>query len=202
MCSRFEQHVQKMHDWAELLKDWPSDAERRLNIKPTNSVGTLDAEGYKVRSWWLIPHWAKDLQSLKKYPTFNAKAETLKEKPSFRDPWKRSQRCIVPASAFFEWPTIDGKKLCHRISMGGGGPLFMAGLWEVWEQGDDHRDTFTIITSDPLPEIARIHNRSPVLLTLDEVDTWLHGSPGEAERLLKPHPVGEIYIEGIPRPDE
>lgn len=202
MCSRFEQALEEAYDQWRILREAPRDVWHRLNIKPTEPAGTIDAEGFKVRTWWLIPHWAKDVQSAKKYPMFNAKAETLKEKASFRDPWKRSQRCIVPASAFFEWPIIDGKKMCYRIALKAGEPLLLAGLWETWGKGGERRETFTIITGDPLPEVEKVHNRSPALLAVNDVDIWLHGSPDEAEELLKPHSVGEFEIEPIKKPPE
>lgn len=182
MCGAFEQHNQAMHDWADLLKDWPSDAELRINIRPTMIAGTIDAEGYQERSWSLIPRWAKTPKL--KFSTFNARAESVTEKATYRDPWKRSQRCIVPASAYFEWPVVEGRKQCHRLSVTGDYPWLMAGLWEEWSHGDDARNTFTIITTTPVVQIAWVHTRMPLMIQAEDVECWLTGS--EALMLKKP----------------
>ncbi len=181
MCGAFEQHTKAMLGWVDLLGDWPCDVSR-INIRPTMMAGTLDAEGYRERKWSLIPAWAKEPKL--SFSTFNARAETLSEKPAFRQAWRRSQRCIVAASAYFEWPTLDGKKQCHRLFKADGSPWLMAGLWEFWHQGSEHCDSFTVITATPAPEIEWAHHRMPLMIDRQDMDCWLTGSPEEAARLL------------------
>lgn len=198
MCGAFEQHNKAMHRWVAILDDWPSDAERRINIRPTTIAGTIDAEGYHERSWSLIPTWAKEPKL--KFSTFNARAETIAEKATYRQPWRKSQRCIVPASAYFEWPTIDGKKQCHRLTPCDGSPWLMAGLWEQWASGADHRNTFTVVTTTPAQQIEWVHSRMPLMIHADDLDCWLTGSPEDAETLLSKKPTTEIQaVPGDPK---
>ncbi|WP_372782838.1 SOS response-associated peptidase [Litorivivens sp.] len=181
MCGAFEQHNKAMHRWAEILTDWPVDVQDRFDVRPTMNAGTVDARGYRERSWSLIPGWAKAPRLA--YSTFNARAETVAEKSTFRSAWRKSQRCIVPVSAYFEWPVIDGVKRCHRIAGLDGLPLLLAGLWDTWV-GDDERHTFTVLTTQPVSQIDWVHHRMPLLLDADNIAEWLHGSVDQASRLL------------------
>jgi putative SOS response-associated peptidase YedK len=174
MCGRFEQHLEWQQGWAELLRDWPQSP--RYNIKPTQAVGTLDAEGFAERQWWLVPSWARGPRP--KYPTFNARAETLHQKPSFRQAWKQSQRCIIPASRYFEWALRDGRKQCHAIGSCSGQPLLLAGLWERWEGPEYTINSCTIVTVPAQPEMAALHSRMPLILhSSAHADDWLHADP-------------------------
>ena len=198
MCGAFEQHNKAMHRWAVILDDWPADADRRINIRPTMIAGTIDAEGYHERSWSLIPSWAKE--ATLKFSTFNARAETITEKATYRQPWRKSQRCIVPASAYFEWPTIDGKKQCRRLTQEGGSPWLMAGLWEQWMNGDDSRNSFAVITTSSVQQIEWVHNRMPLIINPDDLDCWLTGSPEDAEALLAKKSTTKIdVVPGDPK---
>lgn len=199
MCARYEQHLPATHRWSQLLRDWPRARKPQFNVKPTQLSGTYDAEGFRERSWWLIPPWSKSAKL--KYPTFNARAETLAEKPAFRHAWKQSQRCVVPASCYFEWTGPRGSKQCHRIARSDGQPHLLAGLWEHWQQGTDTVASFTLVTVDAAPAITWLHPRMPrALCDESEADTWLHGAPEEATKLLGPHPV-EYAASPIPGPE-
>jgi putative SOS response-associated peptidase YedK len=183
MCGAFEQHLSAMQDWGNLLQDWPSSQEALFNIRPTTQACTLDAEGFKLRRWSLLPKWAKDPKL--KYSTFNARSETLTEKPTFRDAWRRSQRCIVPASAYFEWPVVGGQKQCHRVYSEDTKPLLFGGLWETWRHDDTTIESFTVITTPAIPEIEWVHHRTPLLISEAMADSWLTGSVEDAAELLK-----------------
>ena len=199
MCGAFEQHGIAMHRWAAMLGDWPSHDQDRKNIRPSNMASTFDAEGYSLRNWSLIPRWSKDPKL--KFATFNARAETLTEKPSFRDAWRRSQRCVIPASAYFEWPILDGKKQCHRIARQDDTILF-GGLWETWRQADVTLNTFTIITTAAASDIAWLHSRTPLLLDPEQVDQWLSSSPEEAEQMLQPRNVSGLAASIVASPTD
>ncbi len=198
MCGAFEQHNKAMHEWAAILHDWPDDAASRLNIRPSLTAGTIDAEGYRERSWSLLPRWAKEPKL--KFSTFNARAEGIENKPAFRDAWKRSQRCVVPASRYFEWPTIDGKKQCHAIAPQTDRALLLGGLWEIWEAEGERKETFTIITTAASPDIAWIHHRSPLILFPGELNCWLSGSPEDAAKLLQPKAESGLGAQAIDSP--
>lgn len=132
--------------------------------------------------WGLVPYWAKDLKIAKQ--TYNARSETVAEKPSYREAFKR-RRCLVPASAFYErWD-----KHWWRISMRSRDPVLMAGLYELANRVSDV-PTFTVITTEPNALVGEFHDRMPVILALEEIDAWLNPATAIAEvhRLLRPCP--------------
>lgn len=198
MWGRFEQHIEWQQGWTELLKDWPWSPCH--NLKPTQGVGTLDAQGFQERQWWLVPPWASSPQS--RYPTFNARAETLAEKPSFRRAWAQSQRCIVPASRYFEWALRAGSKQCHAVEAANGEPLLLAGLWERWRCEDQEIHSCTIVTVPASEEMSELHPRMPlVLTTAANADDWLHADADTAaEQLKAPAPVLRVSPTGGPEP--
>lgn len=178
-----------------LFKGIPFRVMERGNVRPTTLAMTLDAEGWVERHWSLLPAWAKEPKL--KFATFNARAETVTQKPAFRGAWKRSQRCIVPASAYAEWPTIDGKKQRHRVQAANGAPLLFGGLWELWQRGQEERHSFTILTVPPVSQIEWLHHRMPLILPESVLDAWLHASPEECEPLLSPQPVTELSVTAV-----
>jgi putative SOS response-associated peptidase YedK len=148
-----------------------------------------------------MPPWAETLEHANKVSTFNAKAETLIEKPSFRNAFLR-RRCIVPAEAFYEWVGPKGRKQPLNIARKDGNFLSLAGLYNFWRPtGSQGRPipTFTIITTTPNQWMARVHDRMPVILQEDEVNNWLDPALSDPERLtglLKAPP--EDYLEYYP----
>ncbi len=159
----------------------------RLGIAPTQLDVFVreDAGGRRAveSRWGLIPSWAKDRTIGGKM--FNARAETLRERPAYRTLVAR-HRCIVPASGFFEWQTAGrGKQplYIHRVD---GKPIAFAGLWTVWhdqQRGDDVA-SHTVITCAPNGFMSTIHNRMPVILDQDGVDQWLEPDLREAAAVL------------------
>lgn len=138
-------------------------------------------EPHKVQAyqWGLIPHWVKTTAEAKKLraQTLNAKAETLFEKPAFRT-YVLHNRCLVLADGFFEWMEYKKKKYPHFVHLKNNELFAFAGLYSHWtdkETGELFR-TFTIITTDANPLMAKIHNtkkRMPVILQQDQWSTWL-----------------------------
>lgn len=165
------------------LKDWrPS-----WNIKPTQQIPVLleSAKGKEevrrrldLGRWSLVPPWAKELRL--KFPTFNARAENITTKPTWKSPVK-SKRAIIPASGYYEWQkNPDGSKTPHYIHMPDHQTLGFAGLYSWWPDpavpDDDERRwhlTATILTSDAVDQLVGIHDRNPVPLPHDFWDTWL-----------------------------
>lgn len=168
----------------------------RFNIAPTQDVLAVvdDAEtkgrrGEMMR-WGLVPVWAKDVKIA--YSLINAKAETVAEKPAFRDALK-NRRCIIPADGFYEWQKLDAKgKQPYAIVMKDRGVFGFAGLWERWTDkasGEVIRSC-TIVTTEPNALLAPIHNRMPVILEPDGYAKWLGEQPAtndELRALLKPY---------------
>jgi len=134
----------------------------KADLRPTDlSLIITAGKTPRLQSWGLSVDWSKQ-------PMINARSETLSEKPTFRG--LLEQRCIVPASAYFEWrKTEDGKKRKNTIHASDSPIMAMAGL--------TNGERFTIVTCVPAPGIAHIHNRMPVILPLDSVDVWLSAAP-------------------------
>jgi len=168
----------------------PTDKVRkRFNIAPTQEAPVVResrAGGREIAMlrWGLVPYWAKDLKVGTKM--INARSETVAEKPAFRAAFEK-RRCIVPASGFFEWQGEAGKKQPFAITLPGEKLFAFAGLWERWKPAEGEPvETFTIVTTDANTQVAQIHDRMPVILPMDAVDTWLMGTPEAAATLMKP----------------
>ena len=143
-------------------------------------------------SWGLVPGWSRDPASGPK--PINARAETLAEKPSFRQLLAR-RRCLVLADSFYEWQATERGKIPHRILLKTEEPFAFAGLWDEWldrATGELH-PTFTIITTEPNELMARLHNRMPVILPGPEAErAWLADdlSAAQHQQLLVPYSAG------------
>jgi len=145
--------------------------------------------------WGLIPGWVRSEEEAQKirYMTFNAKAETLAEKPSFSRPLERS-RCIIPVSGFFEWQHISGRKHPWYIFNPDEPVMSLGGLYDRWPMPGGEKDiyTFSIITTAANQLMTEIHNskkRMPLILTRDNEDKWLQTSSAEElVNLLRPLP--------------
>jgi len=178
MCGRFALD----YTWAEIhsgLSLVPASAAGRndpprYNIAPTQDVGFLhrsyESDELTVSDgrWWLVPFWAKEIP---KYPMFNARSETAREKSSFREAFK-SKRCLIPASGYFEWTKADdGKKDPHFIHLPDKEPFMFAGLWA--HNGNLDITSCTILTAEAAPEIEHLHNRMPIILNESSFESWL-----------------------------
>lgn len=147
--------------------------------------------------WGLIPFWVKDSAAAEEIrrKTFNARAETLLEKPSFRGSVK-SKRCLVLCRGFYEWQQRNGDKIPHYIYLRGEPPIALAGLYEDWtdrETGEVLK-TCTIITTAANPMMEKIHNtkkRMPVILAGDSEKSWIDPNLGAEKALASLRPVKE-----------
>lgn len=169
----------------------------RYNISPSQPVLTVlrDAQGtrrFAWKQWGLVPAWAKDPAMGGKL--FNARSETVAEKPSFRSAFKR-RRCLVVADGFYEWTPRPQGHRAHWLHPRSGGLLALAGLYERW---DDERgpavDSCTVLTTAANEDLAAIHARMPVLLPPADWPLWLDpASPSESlKALLVPAPGGTL----------
>jgi putative SOS response-associated peptidase YedK len=158
------------------------------NVAPTQEIGVIGAKeagglGFTRMRWGLIPSWAKDASAGAKM--INARADTIAEKPAFREAF-RKRRCVIPVSGFFEWQGSGAAKTPWHITSAKDEPLSLAGLWERWRDGEGQwMRTATIITTDANEALRPLHHRMPVILARADVETWL--AEGDA-RLLKPCP--------------
>lgn len=157
----------------------PADWRPRYNIRPTQDLPVLRAaEGSGCElvalRWGLIPGWAKDPAAVQS--TFNARGETVNEKPTFRTAF-RKRRCLVLVDGFYEWPKKPNRDKNPRyIYMKAGGVFAFAGLWERWR--DDVTgvvvESCAIITTDANALLQSVpHDRMPVILGRRDWDRWL-----------------------------
>jgi len=172
------------------------EIRQRYNSAPGDHVVTVttsregEPRGELLR-WGLVPFWAKDPKM--GYKMINARAETIAEKPAFRDALT-TRRCLVVADGFYEWQPRPGKprKQPFHITRADGAPFAFAGLWASWHgSGDEALRSCTIITTDANDVLRDIHDRMPVMLPdQDAEEAWLdHGTPPELLReLLVPLP--------------
>ena len=142
----------------------------RYNIAPTTPVLARTARELTFFRWGLIPSWAKDLSIGNRM--FNARAETIADKPSFRQGYRR-RRCLIPANGFYEWRTENGHKqpYCCHIDHS----LFsMAGIWEHWQDGEGNQlQSCAVITTEARGAMREIHTRMPVPIMPENYDQWL-----------------------------
>src|ERR1700759_2933883 len=138
MCGRFviTSAAQAIAKWLGTTNPLPN-IRPRYNAAPTQSVPgvLLDGEDrsrhLETLRWGLIPFWAKDTKI--GYTMINAKAETVAEKPAFREAFK-SRRCLIPTNGFYEWKKLDAKtKQPHAIVLKDRALFAFAGLWERWK---------------------------------------------------------------------
>ena len=158
------------------------DIERRYNIAPTQYIAAIrpDAQGASqvvMLRWGLVPFWAKDPSIGNRM--INARAETVAEKPSFRNAF-RKRRCLVLADGYYEWQRSGEIKVPWFISRRNDEPMAFAGLWESWNdpQSDSPLETVTIVTTEANRFLEQLHHRMPVILDPDLAQSWLEpGSP-------------------------
>lgn len=133
---------------------------------------------------------------------FNARAETVAVKPSFRDAFKK-RRCLIVADGFYEWQKIEKGKKPFHISLRSAEPFGFAGLYETWMSPENKPiKTCTIITTDANDLLKPIHDRMPVIVPKDKEAIWMDrgaSDPRELSAILKPYPAAEMKItEGFP----
>lgn len=154
-----------------------------------------------IMKWGLVPVWAKDINI--GYKLINARAESIFDKPM----WKGSvlhHRCLVPSSGFYEWKATDDKnKQPYFIKPKDQALFSFAGICSSWKDTEGHELlTFAIVTTEPNREMARIHNRMPVILHHEDEDKWLRPSDesrSDIEPLLRPSEDGSLEIYPVSR---
>lgn len=169
----------------------------RYNIPPSSDILSvrLDEEGVRelvTLKWGFVPHWAKDLSGVK---PINARAETVADKPMFRDAFKL-RRCIVPVDAFYEWKSGPQEKQPYCIRRHDEQPFAIAGIWSRWHREETTLETVSLLVTAANALMAPIHDRIPVIVPQDAFGIWLENKPLDMavrERLLAP-PAQEGYV--------
>jgi putative SOS response-associated peptidase YedK len=182
---------------------WPGYLSTFIRRHPHADVGdeAVPAHEGLPGCFGLIPPWSKDAKIARH--TYNARSETVAEKPSFRDAWRRGQHCIVPIDAFFEPDWRSGKAVPTRIALTSDEPMGVAGLWSVWKDplgAAVHSFTMLTINADAHPLMNQMHKpgdekRMIVILPPDRYGDWLQASARESEEFLRPWPAQALRAE-------
>lgn len=199
MCGRFTLTVTEI-EWVHYfyIETVRLRFEPRYNIAPGQNIAAIIADDSGSRRagelrWGLVPSWSADEKIGHKM--INARAETVHERRSFREPFMR-RRCLIPADGFYEWKKVGRAKQPYRITLKEQSLFAMAGIYEAWT-GPDGRTIYTcsIITTEPNDLMADIHDRMPVILPREAEAHWLDRSiqdPDDLLPLLKPYPAEEM----------
>jgi putative SOS response-associated peptidase YedK len=174
----------------------------RYNVAPTQEVAVIRQDSkepkrhFSLMRWGLIPYWSKDASMAAR--TINAMAETVAEKPTFRDA-VRKHRCLIPADGFYEWRKIGPKeKQPYNIGLKDDGLFAFAGVWDRWKTpAGELRETCSVITTEANTLLKPIHNRMPVILSQEDYEVWLDPGvkdPARVQELLKPFNAREMKI--------
>lgn len=191
---------------ATLAAGLDPDARPNWNLGPQQGLFALtlrDGERTLDRyQWGLVPSWAKDPSIANRL--FNARGETVSEKPSFRSAFAQ-RPCVIPADGFYEWDHRAGRqKQPHYFTRRDGQPLLFAGLYEQWRdphlENEPPLQTCTVITTTPGEDIHELHDRMPVVLESNDVDQWLNVhryGPDERALVLRPAPKDTLSHHGV-----
>lgn len=168
-----------------------------------------DDESIQIKEWGLIPFWVKDRKNADEIrrKTYNARSETLFDKPSYRTPIK-SQRCIIPSTGYFEWHH-NGKETTPYFIFLKDEPIFsIGGIYDYWTDPETGKEytTFSMITTEANELTGYIHNggsnphRMPFILSKEEEKLWLNPNltKEEIKSLLQPFPEEpmDAYVIG------
>ena len=206
MCGRYIiLNGRKLFATSELLQQLERDHipyldVPRYNIAPVSKAPIVVRRGNGIQvveaTWWLIPHWSKTGKPDLKFPSFNARSETIDTSKLFA-PYFKAHRCLVPADGFYEWKRVSVKEkqpMCIRLK--DEKPMFFGGVYSIWKDSEEKETpSFSIITTTPNNLMREIHNRMPVILPEEHFEQWL--DPGfnntdSLKKLLIPYPDKEM----------
>jgi putative SOS response-associated peptidase YedK len=175
MCGRFIQSTGGQHLAERFGLPTAPALTPRYNVAPSQSVQAIRMKEPSQREavalrWGLIPAWSPEPRTA--YSTINARAESMADKPTYRQAF-RQRRCLIPADGFYEWRKVGSRKQPYCIAPADGRPLAFAGLWERWERDGQVVESCTILVTAANTLIAPIHDRMPVILDLTAETRWL-----------------------------
>ncbi|MGI4728864.1 MAG: SOS response-associated peptidase [Janthinobacterium lividum] len=203
MCARFT--ITK--DQKELLdaftaKTIDPDYHENYNLAPTQLAPVIISqkpEAIQLFHFGLIPFWSKDKKS--SFSMMNARQETVLENKTYKPLMTHNKRCLVLADGFYEWKTEGKKKLPYRFTLLNREIFAFAGLWSQWKSEDKKEiyESFTILTTTPNEQVAKLHNRMPVILTKEEEKLWLSDEvpPKDLISLCDPYPAEEMAMYAV-----
>lgn len=212
MCAHYE-NIRDPRVIREHFKAMPSEAMTRSDVwpgyvgsfivrPPEADVGDEAVADRVVMPgvFGLLPHWAKD-DKLSRH-TYNARSETVAEKPSFRDAWKKARHCIIPAQAIYEPDWRSGRAVATRIERSDGQPMGIAGLWDAWRNPEGqwvHSYTMLTLNADAHPFMRQFHKpgdekRMVVILPESDYGAWLQAPAASSSRFIRAYPAEGLRV--------
>jgi putative SOS response-associated peptidase YedK len=158
----------------------------RHNIAPTQPVPVVILENggrhFRLMRWGLIPAWTKDPRKISLM--FNARSETVQDRPAFKYAMKR-RRCLVPADGYYEWQDAGGRRRPYFIHRRDRGPIGFAALAETWVgPNGEEMDSVAIVTAPASPDLAVLHHRVPVAISPEDFERWLDCRADDVEAVI------------------
>lgn len=189
MCGRFNVTSDPLTVLLMELVGLPHPGPDNFNAAPTETIQVLrldeaGAPELVPMRWWLTPHWSKGPTT--KYAMFNAKSETARTSPAFRDPF-RKRRCVVPVSGFYEWTRLNQQKVPYLLKPHDDPGLLLAGLWDRWRDPETEEvlESFTVLTVPASAAMEQIHKRQPLMLSVEDARSWMDPENGEFQTLIR-----------------
>lgn len=174
MCGRFSLSTTKAKIKEQFGIDTQEELQLSFNIAPTHRayvIANNQPQELQRMYWGMVPYWSNDGKNTGKL--INARGESISTKPSFRMSI-RQRRCLVLADSFYEWKKEGQQKIPYRIKAKENQLLALAGIWDVWTNGEKSIQTFSIITTTANREVSQLHQRMPVIFDTPEArEKWL-----------------------------
>ena len=198
MCGRFV--ITSAPEALRLIFGYPEQPNfpPRFNISPTQPIPVVIIENgvrhFRLMRWGLLPAWVKDPRTFTLL--INARSETIREKPAFKNAIRR-RRCLIPADGYYEWQVRDDRKRPYFIHRRDGAPIGLAGLAETWiGPNGEELDTVAIVTAPASTDLAELHHRVPVTIAPGDFDRWLdcRGDNTDAAMLLLTAPEEGEFV--------
>ncbi|HEX8195908.1 MAG TPA: SOS response-associated peptidase [Pyrinomonadaceae bacterium] len=209
MCGRFSLGATDAEILAEFkaAREQAEEHQKRFNIAPSQIIAAVrQIESERILSslkWGLIPGWAKSADIGNKM--INARAETISEKPSYKNAF-RSRRCLIPTSGFYEWQKTGdkGAKQPFYFYLKDKSVFGFAGLWESWtdKETGEEIESCTIITTEANEVLKPVHDRMPVIIKPEDYELWVDEKVKDTEKLeklLAPYPADEMSAHPVSR---
>jgi len=201
MCGRFV--ITTPHDeMAQLFAARPANNlpdVPNTNVCPTTQIHVVSLAGEQRRlgamRWGFVPGWYKARNG---GPLLiNARAETIAQKPAFREAC-RARRCLIPAAGFYEWSTdAQGRKQPWYIRMVDEAPMALAGIWQNWGADGARQPTCAIVTTAANRAMSALHHRMPVIVPAGDWALWLGEAGKGAARLMRAAPEDALTFEQV-----
>jgi putative SOS response-associated peptidase YedK len=195
MCGRYALHANPEVVALQFGLEGAPEFKPSYNVCPGSEIMVVRLDGQKKRAarqhrWGLIPHWAKDPSIGNKLA--NARGESLAERPAFRDAFRR-YRCLVPASGFYEWQAVAGRKQPWYFRPTDAELFGLAGITSLWKGVR----SVSLITTAPNPLMEPIHDRMPVIVAPEDYAAWLDNDAPDPLRHVRSFPAGRMAARPV-----